>query len=119
MGTVLIATADHNLAATLALELGALGFDTREENTGQDALASVQGAVAVFLDVNLPVFDGLEVASLLREDPDVPRELPIVLITGNDTNSRDMHAAGISLQLSKTHAVQELRELMGRALFGA
>jgi CheY-like chemotaxis protein len=119
MLTVLIATADRALAATLEAELGALGLDTREAVTGLDALEGAPCADAVFLDVNLPIFDGLTVAARLRDDPDVPPELPIVLITGQDTNPHEVEAAGVKFQLKRIHAAQDLRELIGRALFGA
>lgn len=119
MMRVLIATPDHVLGGNLAAELAAIGLDTCEAFDGLEALESAAGVDAAFLDVGLPIFDGLTVATRLREDPDIPSDLPIILVTGHDTNPHAIDAAGVTMQLNKTHSADELRELVGRVLFGA
>ncbi len=73
----------------------------------------------LFVEVDLPVFNGIEVAERLRADPDIPRELPIILVSARDIEPHTLDRAGISAVLPKVHTNYDVRELLSRCLYFA
>ncbi|MFP4499518.1 MAG: response regulator [Candidatus Hydrogenedentota bacterium] len=118
MTQAIVATTDGELGAVLVAELEGEGFDVTWASNGAEAveLAS-QGASILFLGVDLPVFDGLEVAAQLRADPDIPREFPIVLLAARDIEPHAIDAAGVNAVLPDAHTAQDVRELVSRHLY--
>lgn len=118
MAQIVIASEDLGVLAVLAAEVAAEGHDVIEVMNGQDALDSVSpnGADLVFLDRSLPIFNGIEVCQMLREDPDLPPSLPIILVTDEDLDSHTRERARITVVLAKTHSMHEVRDLLARYL---
>lgn len=118
MATILIAGEDIGCLAILESELSAEGHEVITAPNGQDAYDRALGAAldAVFLELNMPVFNGYETCRLLRDDPDVPPGLPIILLTSTDVNERAMEKAGPTDRLPKRHQAWELRELLSKHL---
>jgi len=118
MATILIAGEDTGRLAILESELSAEGHDVITAANGQDAYDRTRAAApeAVFLELNMPVFNGYETCRLLRDDPDVPPGLPIIIFTSTDLNERAMAKAGPTDRLAKHHQAYELRELLSRHL---
>lgn len=114
MAKILLATTDTGLQDVFSAETEGEGHELLIVMDGQEAFeAGLDGeADLVFLDVNLPVFNGLEICSMLREDPTVPRELPIYLLTNDDQNAYSLEKAGVTGTFSKTHEAWQLRELL-------
>ncbi len=67
----------------------------------------------IFMDIQLPVMDGLEAIRLIRSDP-TARHIPIVALTGNamDEDEKRMRKAGCDGYLSKPFKVKELLQVM-------
>ncbi len=67
----------------------------------------------IFMDIQLPVMDGLEAIRLIRSDP-TARHIPIVALTGNamDGDEKRMRKAGCDGYLSKPFKVKELLQVM-------
>lgn len=88
---LLIVDDEQNIRRSLALILGGAGFQCFDAATGEDALLrlSKEDLDAVFLDVNLPGIDGLEVLRRIRE---IDREIPVVMISGHATIERAVEA---------------------------
>jgi signal transduction histidine kinase/CheY-like chemotaxis protein len=116
----LLVVDDNRDAAELLTELlDAKGYVTR---TAFDGLAGLEAARAfqphiALLDVGLPVMDGYELASQLRQDPALPG-LKLVAITGygQDSDTRRAHAAGFDVHMVKpidpSQLLRILRELV-------
>ena len=81
-----------------------MGYRTAEAGNGHDALALVreERPMAVLMDVNMPVMDGIDATIALRADPRF-RDLPIFALTGDVSvvNQRRIDEAGVDGYLEK------------------
>lgn len=79
---ILVVEDERDLAELLRYNLNVSGFDAEVARDGQQALEMValRRPDLIVLDVMLPVFDGLAVASQLRSD-DSTKTIPIVMLT--------------------------------------
>ncbi len=118
MANILVAGVDTACMETLCAELEAEGHAVRLGADGHEAydLAQQTQPDLVFLETEMPVFDGYETCAMLRGDPDFSPTLPIVLLTSGDHDRKRAEHAGISLCLAKFHAVHDLRDLLARHL---
>ena len=76
--TVLLVEDDPAISEPLARALGREGYEVRAHGTGRGALAEVDGADLVVLDLGLPDIDGLDVAREIRSSG---RTVPILILT--------------------------------------
>jgi len=118
MPAVLVATDDATLGNALSCEIEGLGFEALWEVDGHSAHESAVDKLpqAVMLDANLTVHTGLELATLLRAEPDLPRELHIVLLTDDAIDPHTLERAGITCTFPKSHDGAALRELLVAAV---
>ena len=118
MAKVLIATMDSLVFDTLSAEVAGEGHEVLWASDGKDAcdLTLSSEPALVFVEEELPVFDGFEVAQILRGDPDVPRELPIVLLSDEPVEPHRFERSGFTAQFAKTHGYFEVRELLAAHL---
>lgn len=88
---LLIVDDEQNIRRSLALILNGAGFRTFDAATGEDALQRLEKGDldAIFLDVNLPGIDGLEVLRRIREND---QQIPVVMISGHATIERAVEA---------------------------
>ena len=84
--TVLLVEDDPAISEPLARALGREGYEVRAHGTGRGALAEVEGADLVVLDLGLPDIDGLEVAREIRA---CGKTVPILILTAR-TDEVDM-----------------------------
>jgi DNA-binding response OmpR family regulator len=105
---ILIVEDDPKLAMLLCQELTHDGYQAEVVGTGSDALlrSEEREFELILLDLNLPDFDGLEVAELIRRRSDVS----ILMLTARaDVDSRVKGLyAGASDYLAKPFSIQEL-----------
>ncbi len=94
--SVLVVEDDGPSREVLALFLIQLGISVRVAKSGEECLALVEAQAPdlVLLDFNLPGINGLDTATLLRINPDLP-ELTLVALTADD------------LSLPRSRALQE------------
>jgi two-component system, NtrC family, nitrogen regulation response regulator NtrX len=88
---ILVVDDEQNIRWSLGLVLGDAGFDVVCAEDGEEALAAVEAEPphAVFLDIELPKLDGMEVLRRLRaQRPDIS----VVMITGHATIERAIAA---------------------------
>ena len=88
---ILVVDDEQNIRRSLEITLEGEGFTVESVGTGEEALAIVatDPPDAVFLDIQLPGLDGLEVLRRLRvEHPG----LPVVMISGHATVARAVDA---------------------------
>ncbi|MBI4577803.1 MAG: response regulator, partial [Planctomycetes bacterium] len=116
-GTVLVV--DDEAAARLGMRraLEADAHRVVEAPDGEAALAALEAAPAdlVFLDINMPGQDGLEVLSRIRGRPRAP---PVVMVTahGSERVAVEAMKRGAYDYLAKPYDVEELRLVARRAL---
>jgi DNA-binding NarL/FixJ family response regulator len=107
---ILIVDADDHHRTSIAAALGRAGYETREAATGEQALdaARDEQLALVVLEVSLPDMSGYTVCRRLRES--FGEALPIVLVSGDRTESYDRMAGlliGADEYLAKPWAVDE------------
>jgi len=118
MANILIAGGDTASLAVIEAELSAQGHQVISAVDGQDAYERVLAEIpdAVFLEANLPVFNGYETCQLLRGDPQVPPGLPIFVLTAADVDGRALQKVRPTGTLPKRHQAWELQELLSKHL---
>ncbi|WZO99155.1 PAS domain S-box protein [Isosphaeraceae bacterium EP7] len=103
-GAVLIAEDHLESRQTLARVISRMGYRTLEASNGRDALALArrERPVAILMDVNMPIMDGIDATIALRADP-ATRDLPIFALTGDVTlvNQHRIGEAGVNGYLEK------------------
>ncbi|HMB08924.1 MAG TPA: PAS domain S-box protein [Isosphaeraceae bacterium] len=103
-GTVVVAEDHLASRQTLAMVLRRMGYRVLEASNGRDALALVrqERPLAILMDVNMPVMDGIEATLAIRTDP-LLHHVPIFALTGDVSviNRRRIGEAGISGYLEK------------------
>jgi len=110
--SILVVDDDIELAEMLTAYFQAQGYLAVTAYTGEEAIQACDEACPdmVILDVNLPDFDGFEVAKQLRAHRHT-KDLPIIFLTGNE--AREYRLAGLGLgaddYMTKPFDVQELR----------
>ncbi|MCX5769412.1 MAG: response regulator [Candidatus Hydrogenedentes bacterium] len=118
MAKVLIAGEPGNPIEVLEAELAGQGFQVVVAVTGQEAYESVlhEKPDAVILAARMPVFDGLTTCRMLRDDPDIPPELPVFLMSENAVHAKSIERAEVTEVINPRHEASELRELLTRHL---
>jgi len=118
MAKVLIAGEPGNPIDVLEAELSGQGIEVVMAVTGLEAYEAAlrEKPDAVFLTARMPVFDGLAVCRMLRDDPDVPNDLPVFLATSADVDPKAVERAGVTEVVGTRHEASELRELLARHL---
>lgn len=114
MANILVAALDSACLDPLCAELAAEGHDVDVTTDGHDAYTAALARTPdlVFLETNLPTFNGYETCAMLRADPSLPAALPVLLLTGADFDSRALEKAGATGHFPKRHSFQELREIV-------
>lgn len=116
MATILVATIDSQAFDSLSSEILGEGHEVLWAGDGKEACDLAPGAELIFLDASLPIFDGYEVATLLRGDPDLPRDLPILLLSDDAAEPHQFERAGFTGQFRKSHSYCDVRELLSTQL---
>jgi PAS domain S-box-containing protein len=119
-GRVILADDVENNQLIAAESLGELGLQVDIASNGQqvlDLLATGKAYVAVLMDVQMPVMDGLEATRRLRADPHFAR-LPVIALTahaGSEEQDR-CQTAGMNDFLTKPFTPQALSRILVRWL---
>ena len=115
MQKILIGTCNTQLWETLAAEISSLNYAPLWACTGLEVLetALAEAPALIFLSPNLPVFDGYEACTHLRQDPEIASETSIYLISDGEQNPHKLDRAGFSGTFPETHEQQTLQELLG------
>ena len=117
--TVLVADDSDDVRELAALQLRLSGYEVIEAKDGQEAveLAKENCPALIFMDIQMPVMDGLEAARLIRGI----RELCAVTIIafsafGSGGNRRKAIEAGCDDYVSKVVGVNQLAAITERYL---
>ncbi|WP_422450574.1 response regulator [Endozoicomonas sp. ALB091] len=104
----LVVDDNHTNREILRHYLTAWGLDHNEASTAKDALQLLRKAhnnnqpyELVFLDMNMPDMDGLELSKVIEDDPDLQSIRRIMLSSTGFIPQEQQQAAGLSACLSK------------------
>lgn len=90
-----------------------------EATDGVDALKKMVGQNfdMLFVDINMPIMDGLKFVSLVRADP-TKKDVPIIMITteGAEEDRKRALSLGASAYLTKPILIQELLQIVSQHL---
>jgi CheY-like chemotaxis protein/anti-sigma regulatory factor (Ser/Thr protein kinase) len=115
-GSILVAEDHVDSRQTLARVLRRMGYRVLEASNGRDvlSLAGQERVMAILMDVNMPVMDGIEATLALRADPRF-RSLPIFALTGDVTlvNQHRIGEAGVDGYLEKPVTWEALKQALG------
>ena len=120
-GRVLLVDDEEALVRSTARVLSRLGYQVTRFVRAVEALEAVRADPdrfdVVVTDQNMPEMSGLELA---RSISSLRPALPIVLVTGNRTQSDDeLGAANVRYRLDKPYTAELLSEVLARALKGS
>ena len=101
-----------SIVKTLAMAEVEIGVVLEAEN-GQVALELLKDnwVDLIFLDINMPVMNGIEFAERLKES-DLLKDIPVVVISteGSKIRAEELKALGITVQLRKPVRPESLTE---------
>ena len=105
---------DSTVLDSLAAEVSGEGHAVLWASDGKDAvdLTLSERPDLLFLEEELPVFNGYEITALLRGDPEVPKALPILLLADGAVEPHRFERSGFTGRFPKTHGYFEVRELL-------
>ena len=110
---ILVVDDQKEFLELLALQLGRVGWEAIFAGSGREALEKVKGVrpTAILLDMRMPGMSGLELARLLKNDPDY-RDVPILAWSAcaMDRDRQQCLDAGCDNYISKPFTIQELEE---------
>jgi two-component system, chemotaxis family, chemotaxis protein CheY len=116
--------ADDSLTArtfvTRTLEIAGVPLDkVHEARNGQEALDLLQREWVdlIFMDINMPVMDGVELVRRMRA-MDLLKSIPVIVISTDCSAQRmaDMKEAGVQAYLTKPITPEELKATVERFL---
>mgnify|MGYP002624192240 CR=1 FL=1 len=118
MAKVLVATEDLLAQDQMVATIEAEGYDAVTANDGMEAqdVALKEQPDLILLEPKLAVFDGLETALALRDDPEIPDTVPIVMITDEPVDPHKVERFRITELFPKTHGSIHLRDMVIRLL---
>ncbi len=89
-----------------------VGCQVTTSNNGRDALEIMKGQIfdVVLMDIRMPIMDGVEATTIIRQTPGPHQNVPIIALTADvsDNNSSECLAAGADVFLTKPVIVSEL-----------
>ena len=118
MAHILVADDDYAFRERFEAELSAARHVVSTADDGYQALEAASSAPLdlVFVSPNLAIFNGFEVCRMLRSDPEIPADMPVVLVCGRDIDPHDVESAGFTRTFAKSHAFGEVQELLADLL---
>ena len=116
-GKILVAEDNPNNQLLIKIILQKLGFDVTIVENGQLAVEKYQNEKfdLIFLDINMPVMDGLTALKLIREyEKEIQRYTPIIALTANTINGdREKYIdEGMDNYLSKPFERNQLIDIL-------
>lgn len=115
MSILIVEDSDIN-ALFLTTHLGQAGHNTTVVTDGQQALDKLRGNNydLVFMDMHMPVMDGIDATRIWREEEDPQQRTPIIALTANvsDNDRVKCLEAGMDEFLTKPVSPERLQSLM-------
>jgi CheY-like chemotaxis protein len=116
---VLIVEDDRTTADTLADQIRLLGHTVATTYSPRSAMQSLSEVIpdVIFMDINMPGVDGIEVVRFLRRDP-TTAQVPVNIVTAEEAESIKHSAlhAGANAYLLKPPTLEEIETTLKRVM---
>ena len=116
---ILVVDDDKNTAVYLADLLRLLGHTVNVAFGPRGALYKLNNVIPdmLFLDVNMPGVDGLEICRYLRRDP-ATAKIPVVIVSANDERAHQEAAflAGANYYIVKPAMIEDLEKAIEQVM---
>jgi CheY-like chemotaxis protein len=116
---MLVVDDDKNTANSLADLLRLIGHNVTVSFGPRSALFRLKESIPdlVFLDVNMPGVDGLEICRYIRRDPSTTK-VPIVIISAHEEQARQQAAyqAGANYYIVKPAMIEDLEKAIAQVM---
>lgn len=118
MAHVMLASEDEALIAQFTATIEAEGHTITVASNGLEAYtqANAEQPVLVLLDEVLGVHGALETAEIIRNDPELPADIPILILTGDDMDPRKLSQSGATGQLARDSGSVSIRDAVVRLI---
>jgi len=114
---ILLIDDEPDFTQPMSFWLKSKGYSVAVANDGKSGLKMIKENIpnAVFLDLNMPVMDGLTALKKIRK---ISKDLPVIMISAyvDDKRVNDAMASGISGVFCKSKDFEETISLLGVAL---
>ena len=105
----------------LSSALETLGISSKSVNNGQAAIDSLEEEDfgMVFMDIEMPVMNGLETVRHIRNQMYIPvKNLPVIALTAHNPNEygAEIENAGFTEILTKPYSLEKLQRLVDKYL---
>lgn len=116
MADIVLATADASIFEIFNAELSGLNHQVHWAMDGFEAVALTEqtSPLLVLLDSPLGVYDTYAVARIVRDNPEISRHLPIILLSDDLEPSEQIAQAGFTEIFPRNHELCVLVELMAK-----
>ncbi len=106
-------------AKLISKMLELLGYEAQSALSAREALTAMRGfkPQVVLLDIGLPDADGYQLADLIHKDLEF-KSVPIIAVTGYDSDEDKSKLVGIDLHLVKPITADDLRSAFSRLGLG-
>lgn len=119
---VLLVEDDRRTAESLASQLRVMGHTVSMALSPRLAMQTLNQVIpdVIFMDINMPGINGLEVVRFLRRDP-VTSMVPVVVVTANDSPEikEQSYEAGADYFLVKPTSIEDLEAALNHVLRNA
>ncbi len=108
---ILLVDDEQDFLDPIAFWLESKGYLVKTAPNGQEAIAAVQGSLPdlIFLDVNMPIMDGITALRKIRE---LNTDVPVIMITGAPEKVPRLDDLRISGYFPKKGTLEELEQLL-------
>ena len=112
---ILVVEDDRRMAQSLAAQIGVLGHTVAISYGPRMALQQLNEVIpdVIFMDINMPGIDGLEVLRFLRRDP-MTKDVPVVIVSAEEQAESKKAAieAGANYYIVKPPTLEEIEKAL-------
>ncbi|NDJ74946.1 MAG: response regulator [Chloroflexi bacterium] len=116
---ILIVEDDRHMAQSLAAQVGVLGHTVSIAYGPRMAMQQLNQVIPdiIFMDINMPGVDGLEVLRFLRRDP-ITAKVPVIIVSAEDASSFKQKAleAGAQAYIVKPPMMDDIESALQTAM---
>jgi CheY-like chemotaxis protein len=116
---VLVVEDDRQTAESLAAQIGVLGHTVAVVYSPRMALRQLNQVIpdVIFMDINMPGVNGLEVLRFLRRDP-ITAKVPVIIISAEDDKSVQQASleAGANHYIVKPPTLEDIEAALNHVL---
>jgi CheY-like chemotaxis protein len=103
----------------LSSALETIGISSKSVNDGQAAINSLEEEhfVLVFMDIEMPIMNGLETVRYIRKEMFPPeKDIPVIALTAHNLSEygHEIENAGFTEVLTKPYSIEKLQNIIDK-----